>query len=589
MIRKYDIALGESNFLRLRENTRNYFVDKSHFITRVLADASPVQLFPRPRRFGKTLNLTMLQAFVERDVSGTGDGWHQGWAFEGLQVMQDAEFVARHAGHYPVMYLTFKDIKAPDWEQTLSGVSELIATELERLLPLLAPAAQNSDQLPVYHADYIDKVLQRQATVSELQFFLKRVSALIARCCNHNIIILIDEYDTPILSAWTHGYYDEAIAFFRNFLGAGLKDNPYLAKGVLTGILRIAKESVFSDLNNLSVYSLLRQQHACSFGFTQNEVSRMLSDFELQDHSSQITQWYDGYLFGNNTMFNPWSILNYLKAPEEGCRPYWLNTSSNDLVRDLVMARADSDNDRLQQELHQIATGQGLEKVLDDHIVLRNIRATDDSLWHLLAMTGYLKAQFAGLTPDNRRQVYRLAIPNLEVSLFYEDTLTAWLNRISGDAGAIPAMLRALLQGRMDDFALLLQEIAHEVLSYHDVGGKAPERFYHALLLGMFLNLRHSHEVTSNRESGLGRYDIALIPKTAGQRGFIIELKKALKKDRLEAKAQEAPEQAQKREYVTVLRQKGASPLVLVGIALRGKDVMVRWTEADSCMNRPGA
>ncbi len=581
MPRKHDIALGESNFLLLRENARNYFVDKSHFITRVLTDASPVQLFPRPRRFGKTLNLTMLKAFVERDLVDDEKDWPHGWAFEGLQVMQDADFVACHAGKYPVIFLTFKDIKVSDWQGCLKKILMLLSTEIWRHLGKRNLDEDSRSLAPMLRQS-LSRIIYGEADAADAETVLLSLAQILSHLTGQKVMILIDEYDTPILSAWTHGYYDEAITFFRNFLGAGLKDNPYLAKGVLTGILHIAKESVFSGLNNLEVYSLLRRQHACSFGFTQDEVSRVLDAFELLNHSHQITQWYDGYIFGDTTIFNPWSILNFLKAPEEGCRPYWLNTSSNDLVRELVLARAASDNDRLQQELHRIAAGAQLEKVLDDHIVLRSIRADDDSLWHLLAMTGYLKAQFAGLTPDNRRQVYRLAIPNLEVSLFYEDTLQAWLNQISGDAGAIPAMLRALLQGRMDDFALLLQEIALAVLSYHDVGGKAPERFYHALLLGMFLNLRMSYEVTSNRESGLGRYDMALIPKTAGQRGFIIELKKALKKDRLEAKAQEALEQAQAREYVTVLRQRGANPLVLVGIALRGKDVMVRWAQNGS-------
>ncbi len=576
MMEQHTIGIGISDYLKLRAYRHNYFVDKSMFIHKVLMDQSEVQLFPRPRRFGKTLNLTMLKAFVERNLLGSDDHWPHEWAFEGLQVMQDADVVADHAGKYPVVYLTFKDVKASDWHRTMLGIAEVIAAEVERVLPFL-----ESVGIPAYHHEYLQTLLKRRGDESDMVFFLKRITALLAQICRQNVIILIDEYDTPILTAWTHGYYDAAISFFRTFLGAGLKDNPYLAKGVLTGILRIAKESVFSDLNNLVVYSLLHQEHASSFGFTEPEVQTLLNHFGRQDDHHQISRWYDGYLFGEQTIYNPWSILNFLKAPKEGCRPYWLNTSSNDLVRELVMARADTDNDRLQQELHQVLTGRPLEKVLDDHIVLRRIHAADDSLWHLLVMTGYLKARFAGLTSDERRAVYHLSIPNLEVSLFYDDALHAWLRRVS-PACAMPDLLTALTQGHTDLFATLLQDIALGILSYYDVGGRETERIYHALLLGALLHLRGAYEILSNREAGTGRCDIALIPRTTGRRGVIIELKKAAAKDKLEPQAQKALEQARSREYVTILRQRGADPLVVVGIALRGKEVAVQWEEAAS-------
>lgn len=576
----YSIALGESNFLRLRENARNYFVDKSCFVQRVLTDASLVQLFPRPRRFGKTLNLTMLKAFVERDVSGSGDGWSNGWAFEGLGVMRDAEFVARHAGQYPVIYLSFKDVKTADWPGCLNKILMLLGAEIWRHLEErrlhedgahLAPALRRS----------LSRILQGETDASNAQAdaetVLLSLSQILAHLTGRNVMILIDEYDTPILSAWTHGYYDEAIAFFRNFLGAGLKDNPFLAKGVLTGILRIAKESVFSGLNNLEVYSLLRRQHATSFGFTRDEVHRMLDDFDQQAHSGRMTQWYDGYLFGDATMFNPWSILNFLKAPEEGCRPYWINTSSNDLVRELVMARADSGDVLLQQELTTLLAGGVLPKAVDDHIVLRDIRSDDDSLWSLLAMSGYLKV-------GTRRQVddftvlFDLAVPNVEVMHFYRHSLWQWtLRALASSPPRLQALLAGLLDGDMDAFEANLKIIVQECFSFHDVDGRTPERFYHAFFLGLLLQADQRYEVTSNRESGLGRYDIALIPKTAGQRGIILELKKASKKDTLEARAAEALEQARTREYVSALRQRGAAPLVLVGIAVRGKEVSVSW------------
>jgi hypothetical protein len=568
----YSIALGESNFLRLRENARNYFVDKSCFVNRVLTDASLVQLFPRPRRFGKTLNLTMLKAFVERDVSGGGGAWANGWAFEGLRVMRDTEFVARHAGQYPVIYLTFKDVKETSWESCYQTITDQIRNLLRPLRGLVL-----SDQVFPEDRRVVEQALAGELKPPQMQNLLYLLSDIMAGHSGKNVMILIDEYDTPILSAWTHGYYDEAIAFFRNFLGAGLKDNPFLAKGVLTGILRIAKESVFSGLNNLEVYSLLRHQHGSSFGFTRDEVDRMLNDFGQQAHSGRISQWYDGYLFGDETMFNPWSILNFLKAPEEGCRPYWINTSSNDLVRELVMARADSGDVLLQRELTTLLAGGVLSKAVDDHIVPRDIRSNDDSLWSLLAMSGYLKV-------GPRRQVdeytvhHDLVVPNVEVMHFYRHSLWQWtLRALSSSPPRLQSLLTGLLEGDMAAFEANLANIVQESFSFHDLDGKTSERFYHAFFLGLLLQADQRYEVTSNRESGLGRYGIALIPRTAGQRGIILELKKAPKKDNLEATAREALEQARAREYVTVPRQRGASPVVLVGIALRGKEVRVSW------------
>jgi len=380
-------------------------------------------------------------------------------------------------------------------------------------------------------------------------------------------------------NASPHGYYDEAITFFRNFLGAGLKDNPHLAKGVLTGILRIAKESVFSGLNNPSVYSLLRPEHADSFGFTQAEVDVLLDDFQARDHRQEVIRWYNGYLFGRTEIYNPWSILNFAASSDRLCRPYWLNTSSNDLVRDLVMTRADSGDELLRQELTILLSGDALAKPVDDHIVLRDIRADDDSLWSLLAMSGYLKVG-PGRSQGDFLTVHDLAVPNQEVMHFFRNSLWQWtLRTLSASPPRLQALLSGLLDGKMERFASSLASIAQECFSIHDVTDRTSELFYHAFFLGLFLQLDQQYEISSNREAGLGRYDIALIPKSPGQRGVILELKKAGKRDKLEAMAQTALDQATSREYVAVLKQRQAQPLILVGIALRGKKVVVRWEE----------
>jgi hypothetical protein len=574
----HDIALGESNFLLLRSNPRNYFVDKSHFISRVFRDASPVQLFPRPRRFGKTLNLTMLKAFAERAPSSNSEDWPHHRAFEGLRVLEDEECMTRHAGQYPVIYLTFKDVKKADWDGCLQSILTLLASEIWRHVSEydldevgrhLVPRARQA----------LSRVIHEDADATDAEGTLFSLSSILAHAANQNVLILIDEYDTPILSAWTHGYYDEAITFFRNFLGAGLKDNPHLAKGVLTGILRIAKESVFSGLNNPSVYSLLRPEHADSFGFTQAEVDVLLDDFQARDHRQEVIRWYNGYLFGRTEIYNPWSILNFAASSDRLCRPYWLNTSSNDLVRDLVMTRADSGDELLRQELTILLSGDVLAKPVDDHIVLRDIRADDDSLWSLLAMSGYLKVG-PGRNQGDFLTMHDLAVPNQEVMHFFRNSLWQWtLRTLSASPPRLQALLSGLLDGEMQRFEANLASIAQECFSTHDVTDRTSELFYHAFFLGLFLQLDREYEISSNREAGYGRYDIALIPKRPGQRGIILELKKAGKRDKLEAMAQTALDQAVSREYAAILKQRQACPLILVGIALRGKKTAVRWEE----------
>jgi len=586
MSMNHDIALGESNFLLLRANPRNYFVDKSHFIARVFQDASPVQLFPRPRRFGKTLNLTMLKAFAEREPAVGREKWLHRQAFEGLGILQDTDAVDRHAGRYPVIFLTFKDVKKADWPGCLQSIISLLAGEIWRHLGS-ADLDQVGGHLPPQWRRALSLVVTGEADATQAEAALFSLSSILAHAAGQNVLILIDEYDTPILSAWTHGYYEQAIIFFRNFLGAGLKDNPHLAKGVLTGILRIAKESVFSGLNNLEVYSLLRHQHADSFGFTRQETGQMLDSFGLSGQSEEVARWYDGYLFGQKTIFNPWSILNFLKTPEEGCRPYWLNTSSNDLVRDLVMTRASSGDELLRQELTALLSGKDLSKPVDDHIVLRDIRADDDSLWSLLAMSGYLKVG-PGRKVDSYTLEHDLAVPNMEVMHFYRHSLWQWtLRTLSASPPRLRAMLSGLMNGDMERFAENLKSIALECFSVHDVTEKTAELFYHAFFLGLFLQLDQHYEIASNREAGLGRYDIALIPKETGQPGIVLELKKAGSRDKLETRAQEALDQASAREYLTILHQRRASPQILVGIALRGKTVAVRWQEIGLACKHP--
>ncbi|MBF0240517.1 MAG: AAA family ATPase [SAR324 cluster bacterium] len=549
--------IGISDFKTLRESGL-YYVDKSLFLRDILDKPAQVILLPRPRRFGKTLNLSTLRYFLEKTPESHAPLFH------GLAIERYPEFMARQ-GQYPVVYLTFKDVKEPTWDACLEKIADLLAVELDRHAEWIESVPLSEREVGLWR-----QLRGKTANQTMLEQSLALLMALLHRACGQKVFLLIDEYDAPIHSGFQFGYYEEVILFTRNLLSAALKDNLDLAKGVMTGILRIAKESIFSGLNNPDIFSILSPQMSEHFGFTETEVTRLLEDFQLSDHLALAREWYNGYVFGGQVIYNPWSILQFISRPEEGARPYWVNTSANELIRDLI-TRTDS---ALREQVEILLSGGSITAPLDDNIVLRDIELNHNTIWNFLTFSGYLKPVRRierELTP-----LYELAISNREVRYFFHTTIQNWLSRQIGDQRLHP-LLRALLAADMETFEDVLREMVLETMSFHDTAGQEPEKVYHAFVLGLLVTLTESHRVRSNRESGFGRYDVMLLPKNPAQTGFVLEFKK-INRHRGETEKSamaSALKQIQEKNYATELRATGIGNILGIGVVVDGKQVWV--------------
>ena len=549
--------VGYSDFKNLREQEL-YYVDKTLLIKKIWENPSQVLLFPRPRRFGKTLNLSMLRYFFEKTEDSNA------YLFDLLFISGQPEIMA-HQGRYPLIYLTFKDVKESTWEDCLEKLKLLISMELRRLTHLFHKSLY--DEEVIQHALLLNQEAGKSLSEQALFLFMQWIN----RATGHKIIVLIDEYDTPIHAGHQYGYYDEVILFMRNLLSGAFKDNSCLKKGVITGVLRISKESIFTGLNNISVSSITRPEFSSYFGFTEPEVENMLNEFSVE-HPDEVKSWYNGYVFGNQVIYNPWSILNFLNSEDRQLQPFWIDSSSNDLVRDLILNGPIS----LRESVETLLRGESISSALPENIVLRDIDATEENIWSLLTFSGYLKA----LNPRqvHTRILYDLSIPNMEVLSFYEDTIQAWLRRQIGDH-RLQQLLKALLQEDIAGFELYLAEMVQTVLSYHDTSGDEPERVYHAFVLGLLVNLGSQYQVRSNRESGYGRYDMMLIPKDSRQTGFVFEFKKVNSKyDKTPKTAMKnALKQIHDRHYALELRQAGVQKILGIGVVVHKKKV---WVES---------
>jgi hypothetical protein len=396
---------------------------------------------------------------------------------------------------------------------------------------------------------------------------------ILHRVTGQKIIVLIDEYDTPIHAGHQYGYYDDVILFMRNLLSGAFKDNSCLKKGVITGVLRISKESIFTGLNNISVSSITRPEFSSYFGFTEPEVENMLTEFSVE-HPDEVKNWYNGYVFGNQVIYNPWSILNFLNSEDRLLQPFWIDSSSNDLVRDLILNGPGS----LRESVETLLRGESISSALPENIVLRDIAATEENIWSLLTFSGYLKAVFS--YQDDETTVYKLSIPNREVSIFYRQTIRIWLNKQIGDH-RLQQLLKSLLREDIKSFGGYLSDMVAAILSYHDASGDEPERVYHAFVLGLFVNLGSQYQVRSNRESGYGRYDAMLIPKDSCQTGFVFEFKKVNLEDNesSETAMKSALKQIKDRNYALELRQAGVKKILGIGVVVHKKKVWVESVE----------
>jgi len=559
------IGIGISEFEELRRDGY-LFVDKSLLIEEVILAGAKIILLPRPRRFGKTLNLTMLRAFFElrQDEEARAAAAR---LFDGLAIRDTAVF-DEHFGRYPVIFLTFKDVKEPDFNLAFDAIRCLVEDEVARLLRRVPEETVRRER----DGARLLAFLESGASYGDLQRSLKLLSRLLHQVHGIPPVILIDEYDTPVHAAWQHGYYEEMVGFLRGLLTAVLKDNPHLAKGVLTGILRVAKESIFSDLNNLDVYTILERPFADKFGLTRDEVAGLLEEYGLAHRAAEVDEWYNGYDFGGHVIFNPWSILNFINQAPDTPQPYWANTSSNALVRDLIVHGGLD----VREQVERLMAGGSVESVIDRNIVFPDLRKKNRYLFSLFFFSGYLKCVETRLREEDL--VCTLVVPNREVRYIFRNIVSGWLEE-SFETAKLTTMLRALVGGNLDQFSRLLNEFVITTLSFFDTKGKNPEAVYQAFVLGLLLHLGREYEISSNRELGYGRYDILVAPRHDRSRpAVLLEMKSitGFYEEDPETAIREAVEQIHTRAYARELAARGFADVRKIVVVSDGKRVWVR-------------
>ena len=567
-------ALGLSDYRALREGGFVY-VDKTALIRDVLDDGAQVLLVPRPRRFGKTLNLSMLRCYFDRSAPAP-------WSlFEGLAIDEAGAEYRAHFQRYPVISLTFKDIKFDSYAKCLKAMKGVLGEAYNDHRYLLDGGHLAAHEVQMFHA-----VLQGRMDEVDCTRALWKLSELLHRHHGERVVILIDEYDTPIHEGMLQGYYDRTVRFFRNLLSSALKDNSHLFKSVITGILRVAKESLFSGLNNLKVCSLLATELATHFGFTEAEVEHLIGLLDSPDLLPEVRRWYNGYLFGGEVIYNPWSLLSLANSTDRELRPYWVSTSSNDLLRQLLIDWQLG----LTVEMEALLSGRTIEQPIEEGIALREVSKRPEFIWSFLLFSGYLKV-ISVRKGEHGAKFGTLAIPNLEVRNALHDLFGGWLSAGVGGSHKVSSLLSALLTGDAEACEHYLDDLLLHVLSVHDVErplpnppGKKhakrppPEQIYQAFILGLLVNLAPRYEVRSNRESGHGRYDVMILPRTAGEPGVVLELKVLDKRRRAtpEKALSAALRQVREKDYAAELRARGAGPIHEMGIVFEGKRAWVR-------------
>ena len=550
------LALGQDNFAALRTSGA-YFVDKSNFIAEFWRDSALVLLLPRPRRFGKSLNMSMLKYFFSCQEQGRE-------LFRGLAIEQDTEIMAEQ-GQYPVIHIGLKDCRRSNFASTIRAIGTMLARNF---------AALDFDQeryLSQTDALRWQRLLTEQASIDELGDALKLATQLLHNATGKQAIVLIDEYDAPLLDVHSGSPQDyrQMVSFYRGFLGAALKDNPHLQRGCLTGILRVARESIFSDLNNVIVRSLIDDKMNSCFGFTSVETSKLLSDFDLSSKLDEVSQWYNGYDFGGKTIYNPWSVLNFIDNQPSSARPYWLGSSENKIIKELVIEHGAS----IREELAQLIAGNTIEAPLNEHIALDSISKSREQIWNFLTFTGYLNAISERWDDFQQQWLHSLRVPNLEVRTFYRQILSAWLDEQRQGVSSLQPLLVALVGQDWKAFETQLNRILLQSTSYHD--SSAGESFYHALFIGMLLHLP-GYRLQSNRESGLGRYDCQLTPRDIDKPGFIFEFKLVGAASNFSKTLTAAQRQIKNRGYASELHAAGIKTVYSIAVAVKGKQAKLR-------------
>ena len=548
---KKPLPIGVSDFKSA--TTNYYYVDKTLLIRDFLNAIPMVSLFTRPRRFGKTLNMDMLRVFFEKTPEDTSI------YFKDKYIWQCGDYYTKHQGQYPVIFLSFKDVKCSSWQETFQKISKLISLEFMRHNEL-----ESSSVLSSYEKEQYHRFASENINEVDCQMGLQLLSLLLHKHYDKECVIIIDEYDTPIQQGHLCDFYNEIVDFMRNFFSGGLKDNPHLAFGFLTGILRIAKESIFSGMNNLKTNSILDNNYSSYFGFTNEEVRDMLAYYDYEDKYQEICEWYDGYRFGNSEIFNPWSVINYIS---DQCFPkaFWQSTGSNDIIGEIIGTATPEIN----ENLYKLFCGNTVTTYVDTSVIYPEVQNNPNSIYSFLLVAGYLKV--AEIYPQNDgNYMCDVAIPNKEILYVYEKEV---LNRTNQNNVSI-SIHQAIFSKDTSKLQSLLEDFMLKSISTMD---GASEAFYHGMMLGLCAVLGSQFKVRSNRESGLGRFDIELLPMVKGISGFIFEFKhtKDINVD-LDSLANSALKQIEDMKYDTELNDFGVEDIVKIGIAFRQKSAVVK-------------
>lgn len=554
---KKPLPIGISDYVRAQ--AEYYYVDKTLLIKEFLDQKSLVSLFTRPRRFGKTLNMDMLRVFFEKSTEDTSV------YFIDKAIWKCGEKYTKHQGKYPVIFLTFKDVKFDSWEATIDKIRALLQAEFGRHRELM-----NSESIAEYEKQYFLKIMNGTATEVELTSALENLSRMLAEHHGKAPIIIIDEYDTPIQEGYSRNFYEKIIGFMRNFFSGAFKDNKNLSYGFLTGILRIAQESIFSGLNNLVVNSVLDNAYSNFFGFTYSEVYEMLEYYNATDKEKELKEWYDGYIFGNEEIYNPWSVISYIA---KGCIPqaYWVNTGKNEILGDVLSVATED----VTQKLYALLQGERVIARIDQNVVYKSLNEEPENIYSLLLVTGYLKVLKKELQADGS-YLCEVSIPNKEISAVYKNEILLHLLQIGAikrtTANKIAESIYANDSRKMQD---AITEYVDKTISFYDSG---TEGFYHGLLLGLVSLTDTQYKIKSNRESGDGRYDISLIPRNKKYPGIIIELKSkgGLNKAELEKLSEIALEQINFKRYSAEMEKDGITNILKMGIAFSGKKMKIK-------------
>ncbi len=567
------LPLGLSDFKEIIEQGYSY-VDKTLFIEEIIRSGAKVALIPRPRRFGKTTNLSMLYYFFSnkekdsealfRNLKIAKSSWREDKGGKGVQ---------EYRGQFPTIFFTLKEVHHSSWEDAYDKMKICIATEFEKqqfLLEATSIDTETGEEKPVLsdseRTNFLD-ILRKTASKGIFEKSLFYLILWLQRYYKQKVIVLIDEYDAPIHAGYLYGYYDKIVEFMRGFFGDGLKDNSLLQQAVLTGILRVSKESIFSGFNNGTCYTIIRNDFADKFGLLEEEVESLFREQQVPYKIEEIRKWYNGYLIGSMAIYNPWSIIQCI-ANQGILQPYWINTSSNELIKKLIW----KGNTSFKKDVESLLQGDSITKSIEEGIIFSDLEKRENAVWSLFFFSGYLT-----LTKDFdlASPMRSVTIPNQEVLSLYRDFAQNWLE------GTLPRddlseMLRGLTAGNIEVFSELFQKLIVNAMSYHDFDKDGSEKVYHAFVLGLLVTLEKTHEVKSNRESGYGRYDVCLIPRNSKELGVVIEFKKAKKGISLKDTAKEALQQIEEKNYVAELHSRGIAKVLTLGIAFQGKKVFVQ-------------